>query len=164
MAKKRLGDRAEPQALQMPGEDDAIDARLTPTAGSNLSVTPGETTEWRRRRAQDSAMVRTALRWTRIGAIAAILGMVFAPVPSQKDQPLSRPASATSLPQKVPVATMPADPQSGSAAGSQDAQTVAAPPRKSLARNKAPHIHRSTGFDFVAPSPFGSDDNLGGTP
>lgn len=168
MAKKRLGDRADPQVLRMPAEDAPIDARLTPPTGLDLRATVGETTEWRRRRAQDSAIARATLRLTRIGAIAAIIGIILAPVPSQKDQPLSRMTSATSLPQTVPIATMPTAPQAGSAAGSQDAQTVAAspqsPPRKSLVPNKATHTHGNTGFDFVAPSPFGSDDNLGGTP
>lgn len=167
MAKKRLGDRADPQVLRTPADDDPIDAWLTPPAGLDLRVTVGETTEWGRRKAADTAIARAALRWTRIGAIAAIIGMILAPMPSQKDQPLSRMTSATSLPQTVPVAA-PTAPQAGSVVGSQDGQTVAAspqsPPRKSPVRNKATHNHGSTGFDFVAPSPFGSDDNLGGTP
>jgi hypothetical protein len=164
MAKKRLGDRADPQVLRTPAEDDPSDSRLTPP---DLRPTVGETTEWRRRRAEDIAIARATLRLTRIGAIAAIIGIILAPAPSQKDQPLSRTTSATSLPQTAPVAMMPTAPQAGSAAGSQ-ANTVAAspqsPPRKSPMRNKATHIDGGTGFDFVAPSPFGSDDNLGGTP
>lgn len=167
MAKRRLGDRADPQVLRTPAEDDPIDTRLTPPAGLDLRVTVGETTEWGRRRAEEAAIARATLRWTRIAAIAAIIGIILAPLPSQKDQPLLRTTSTTSLPHTVPVA-MPTAPQAGSAAGSQDAQTVAAspqsPPRKSLVPNKATHIHGSTGFDFVAPSPFGPDDNLGGTP
>jgi hypothetical protein len=160
-------DRADPQVLRTPAEDDPIDARLTPPAGLDLHVAAGETTEWRRRRAEDTAIARATLRWTRVGAIAAIIGIILAPVQSQKDHPLSRMPSATSLPGTVPVAT-PTAPQAGSAAGSQGAHTAAASPqsspRKNLVRNKAPSSHGSTGFDFVAPSPFGSDDHLGGTP
>lgn len=172
MAKKGLGDRVDPQVPRMPAEDDPDDARLTPPAGLDLRLTADETTQWRRRRAEDAATARSMLRWTRIGAIAAVIGIILAPQPSQKDQPLSRTMSATSSPQTVPAATMPATLQAGSKAGGQDAQTVAAPsqspPRKNAARgsvvgNKATHIHGGAGFDFVAPSPF-SNDNLGGTP
>jgi hypothetical protein len=167
MAKKRLADRADPQVLRTPAEDDPTDARPTPSTGLDLRATLGETTEWRRRRAEDTAITRATLRWMRIGAIAGIIGIILAPVPLQKDQSLSRTTSATLL-QTVPGATMTTAPQAGSAAGNQDGQTVAASPqspaRKSLVRNKATHIHGSTNFDFVAPSPFGSDVNRGGPP
>jgi len=168
MADKRSGDRADPQVLRTPGDDDPIDARLMPPAGLDLRVAAGEMTEWKRRRAEDTAIARATVRWTRIGAIVAIIGIILAPVPSQKDQPPSRTTSATLFRQIAPVATIPTAPQAGSAAGSQDAQTTAAspqsPPRKNLVRNKATHVHGSTRFDFVAPSPFDSNDNPGGRP
>jgi len=171
MAKKKVGDRADPQILRTRVKDDPNDTRLKPPAALDPHVTVDETAEWRRRRAEDTAIARSMLRWTRIGAIAAVIGIILAPVPSQKDQPVLGTTSETSLRPTVPAEMMPAAPQAGSTSASEDAQTVAAtpqsPPRKnaegSLARNKATHMHGGAGFNFVAPSPF-SDDNVGGTP
>jgi hypothetical protein len=167
MAKKRLGGRADPQMLRTLAEDDPSDARPQP-ADVDLHVTVDETTEWKRRRAKDTAVTRWMLRWTRIGAIAAIIGIILVPAPSQKDEPLTRTTSGTSLQQTGPEAMMPAAQQ----AGSRDAETLTASPqlpsRKnaagSLARNKASSTHGGTDFNFVTPSPFSSDNDVGGTP